>query len=125
MTIAEWRFSAQLAFYDPFIRWASFLALLVATVTSAYMLFRLVPEGLRSGVTVFHYTIYLGIDDVRNWVWVSVFPVGLYTVFIFNTVFALGLYRLDVLAARTLTGLATTIIIIASISSFFLVRINI
>lgn len=124
MTWSEWRFSAKLAWQDPFIRWMTVLSLLIFVATSFFVLWKLIPEGLRSGVLTMHYTIYLGIDDVRPWPWIFVVPGGLAAVLLVNSILSFGLFRSDALAARALTGLATAVLIIGAVSSFFLVLIN-
>lgn len=125
MTLAEWRFSAKMAWQDPFIRWVGVFSALATFGSSGFMLWKLIPEGVRSGVLTMHYTIYLGIDDVRYWPWVFVIPGGLCAVLLGNGVIACGLYRTDKVASRALMGLAAAIILIGSVSSFFLILINV
>jgi hypothetical protein len=124
MTFAEWRFSAQLAWQDSFIRWTTVVSLLAVFSASGFALMKLIPEGTRSGVLTMHYTIYLGIDDVRPWPWVFAIPGAFVTMLLANTGLSFGLFRTDVIAARALTGLAAAISIIAGVSVFFLVLIN-
>ena len=124
MTLAEWRFSALLAWQDAFIRWTTVLAATVTLAMSVFVLLKLIPEGVRSGTVTMHYSIYLGIDDVRSWPWLFEIPAGLMAVLLVNTAVSFGLYKSDVLAARTFAGIALSIISIASIGSFFLVLIN-
>lgn len=124
MTWDEWRFSAKLAWQDRCVKWLTIANASLLTVTSMFVLWRLIPEGARSGVLTYHYSIYLGIDDVRGWPWVFMLPGGGLLIFAFNTVVSLGLFRADVLAARSLSALATAILLVGSIGSFFLVLIN-
>ncbi len=120
----EWRFSATLAWRDLFVRYGTGFAALAAGASSGYMLWRLIPEGLRSGVLALHYTMYLGIDDVRPWPWVFALPAMVLGVLTVNAAVAAGMYRGDTLAARTLTALSCAIAIVWCVGSFFLVRIN-
>jgi len=124
MTWAEWRFSALLAWQDAFIRWTTIVAATVTLAMSVFVLWKLIPEGVRSGTVTMHYTIYLGIDDVRPWPWLFAIPGGLLSVFLVNSAVSFGLYRSDALAARALAGVAVSILTIAAIGSFFLVLIN-
>jgi len=124
MTVAEWRFSAQLAWQDRFIRWMTISNLVVVIATSTFVLWKLIPEGARSGVLTMHYTIYLGIDDVRAWPWIFMIPGGLLCVQLVNLALAYGFYRTDKLAARALISLAAAVALLSAVSSFFLVLIN-
>lgn len=124
MTLAEWRFSAKMAWQDTFIRWVTVLSALSTVTASTYMLWKLIPEGIRAGVLTLHYTIYLGIDDVRTWPWVFVIPGTMLVIFLTNSAIAFGLYRTDRVASRALVGLAAAVVLVGCISSFFLILIN-
>ena len=124
MRLDEWRFSAALAWRDPFMRWASACAAALVLVVTAFVLWRLVPEGVRSGVIVMHYSMYLGIDDVRAWPWLFAIPGGMIAILLVNALVAAGVYRADALAARVLVGLSCALAIIWAVGSYFLVRIN-
>ena len=92
---------------------------------SSYILWRLIPEGIRSGVLTLHYTIYLGIDEVRPWPWITLLPVIMLTVWLANFLVSLGVYRKDKLAAKTLVSVFTFTNIIWVICLFFIVIVNI
>lgn len=93
-------------------------------ITTIFFLKRLIPEGIRSGVLVFHYTVYLGIDDVRPWRWVFAYPAGMLGILILNTVCAFGLYRRDPTAANVLLGVSLALCIVWCVGTFFLLSIN-
>lgn len=72
-----------------------------------------------------HYTIYIGIDDVRSWQWLFFVPgVALATV-ITDFAIALGLFRRHPLASRTLAATSFVTAVVWAIGSFFLINVNI
>ena len=119
-----WRFSAHLAWQDAFVRWTTVVPGAVTVTWISYYLWRLIPEGLRSGVLVLHYNIYLGIDDVRAWPWIFLSPGIMLLILLTNTSIAFGLYRTDTLAARTLMVVSVVLVAIWIVSSFFLIHVN-
>ncbi len=125
MTLDEWRFSAKFAWQDWFIKWLLILNAVFIICISSYTLWRLIPEGLRSGMLTLHYTIYLGIDEVRPWPWIFILPLTMLFVWAVNFFTALGLYRKDKLAARTLVAVLTLINVVSIICLFFIVVVNI
>ena len=121
----DWKFSARLGWEDPWLRWISVSALVIVLAMGAFFLWRLLPEGWRSGVVTMHYNIYIGIDDVRTWQWLFFVPGTAFLFVLLDTVIALGLFRRHPLASRTLvaTGLMTAVV--WAIGSFFLINVNI
>lgn len=119
-----WRFSAKLAWQDRFVRYVGLGTLFLIMAWSAFLLVRLVPEGVRSGVIVMHYNIYLGVDDVRAWPWIIALPAVMFAVYVLNTAIAAGIFRADALAARTLVALALGVTIIWGIATFFITLVN-
>jgi hypothetical protein len=119
-----WRFSTKLAWQDRVIRWVLLATLVFFVGWSVFLLWRLIPEGTRSGVLILHYNIYLGIDDVRSWPWIFLFPGIMLGVLGLNTGFAVSLFRTDVLAARSLVILSAFLTAIWAIASFFLILVN-
>ena len=124
MTLDEWRFSARLAWQDRYVRWFTIANAALLLLSSSFLLWRLIPEGARSGVLTFHYNIYLGIDDVRSWSWIFAIPGGAAAVFLLNTSVSFGVFRNDALASRALVALATAVLVVGGVASFFLVLIN-
>ena len=125
MALTEFKLSARRAWQNPFIRWNLIADLVVVVSGGAFLLWRMVPEGLRSGVLVMHYNIFLGIDNVQSWWWIVLIPGSMLGVLLLNYLLAFYLFRLDALAAKTLAGLTSLLIIIWSVSSFFLMLVNI
>lgn len=125
MRLDDWRFSAKRAWQNRFMRWTTIVTGLVIVAASVFFLWRLIPEGLRSGILVMHYNVYLGIDNVQAWQWIMVFPAGMMAIYLINILTALGLYRPDELAAKTLVGFTAALTVLWCTSLFFLVLINI
>jgi len=88
------------------------------------ILSRLIPVGLRSGVLTLHYNVYLGIDEVRPWPWVFFSPAIMLGILLLNDVFALGLFRQDELAARTLFVITSALVLLWGVASFFTAAVN-
>lgn len=124
MTLDEWRFSARLAWQDRFIKWTALGCLFMLCAMTGFILWKLIPEVLQSHVVTLHYTVYLGVDDVRSWQWIFVLPAGLMGILAANTLCTLGLYRHDTLAAKTLSALSVAMTILWTVVSFFLVMVN-
>jgi hypothetical protein len=124
MRWAEWRFSARLAWQDPFIRWTTIVTALFIVGMGAFILWRLIPEGVRASVLTLHYNVYLGIDEVRPWQWIFVLPGGMAAILVVNTVFSFGFYRNHALAARAVCALAAMMALLWGIGSFFLILVN-
>lgn len=124
MTWEEWRFSARLAWQDPFIRWTSIATTFFCIGMSAFMLWRLIPEGARAGVLTLHYNIYLGIDEVGPWEWIFIFPGMMFAVLVLNTMFSCGCFRVHSLAARTIMLTTAMLAVLWGVGSFFLILVN-
>lgn len=124
MTWDEWRFSAKLAWQDQFIRWTLLATTVFVLAMSVFTLWRLIPEGLRAGVITMHYSIYLGIDDVRAWPWVFLFPGAMILVMSVNGFIALGTYRMHAIASRTVIAFSAITSALWGIGLFFIMLMN-
>ncbi len=124
MTWAEWRFSAKRAWQDPIVRWVNIVSVVLWAGVSAFLLLRVIPASARSGIVTMHYNIYLGVDDVRSWPWILAIPGVAAAAILSNAAIAFGSYRTDALAARTLTLLSLIFMVLVSVTSFFLILIN-
>lgn len=80
---------------------------------------------MRSGVVILHYTIYLGIDQVQAWPWIFLSPGIMFTIWVVNTLFALGCFANHELAAKACVAMTASIVVLWGVSSFFLVLVNI
>jgi hypothetical protein len=124
MRWAEWRFSAKLGWQNRFICWMTIANAFVILLMSLFVLWRLIPEGLRASVLTMHYNVYLGIDDVRDWQWIFLLPGAMTAVFAVNLLFALGIFRNHALAAKTLVAFTAALTVLWCVGSFFLVLVN-
>lgn len=124
LNIDEWKFSLDVAWDDPWYRWQSLGTALIAVVGVVLALWRLIPEGVRSGVLVFHYNVYVGIDSVQPWPWAIVVAV-LFLVILFIDLLISGfLFRHDRLASRVVLCMASIFTTIALVGTYFIVRVN-
>ena len=124
MTWEAWKFSAKLAWQDRYLRILGISTLVAFVVWTGFFSWRLIPEGMRSGVLVMHYNVYLGIDDVRPWPWIALSPSAFLALYTIDLVIAAGMYRSDAIAARALATIGSVTGILWGISSFFLILVN-
>lgn len=124
MTWEAWKFSAKLAWQDRYLRILGISTLVAFVVWTGFFAWRLIPEGMRSGVLVMHYNVYLGIDDVRPWPWIALSPSAFLALYTIDLVIAAGMYRSDAIAARALATIGSVTGILWGISSFFLILVN-
>lgn len=125
MNFDEWKFSFEVAWDDPWYRWQTIATVAAALVGSGFFLLRLIPEGLRSGLLVFHYNLYLGIDEVMSWKWIFVLPLVLLAVISADMIAAGRLFRKDRIMSRVMLCAATLFTILALIGGFFLITVNV
>lgn len=120
----EWKFSLDVAWDDPWYRWQSVVTGAVALVGSVFFLWRMIPEGLRSGLLVLHYNLYVGIDEVQPWPWVIALVVG-FLLLVLVDLFAAGfLFRRDRIASRVVLCAASAFTALALTGGFFLSLVN-
>lgn len=121
----EWRFSAKLAWQDRFVRWTTLGTALFHIGITAFVLWRIMPGMLRTGIVTYHYNIYLGVDDVRTWQWIIAPLATMFAVIVVNAFVGFGVYRQDRLAAKALLGLSIALSLLWATAFFFLVTINV
>ena len=95
MTFSAWLFSAKLAWGKPWMRWLSLIALIFPIIVGNLFLLQVVPSAQSQGNIVYHYNIYLGIDDVRAWWWAILLPLTWFVLTLIDVVIAYGVYRID------------------------------
>lgn len=94
--------SARLAWHRPWFRALTFVLVGFVLLTSIGYLVSLEPVVRESRTLVFHTNVYFGIDDVRSWPWMFLWPgVWLMTV-IAGVLSAFGVYQRDSLLAHSL-----------------------
>lgn len=124
MQWSDWRFSAKRAWQNRYIRWVALGNGLVIIAGTSFFLWRLIPIGMRNGMLVLHYNVYLGIDNVQPWPWIFAVPGTMLLIYLVNTLTALGLFRPDELAAKTLIAASGVLTIIWIVGSYFIMRVN-
>jgi hypothetical protein len=120
----EWRFSLDVAWDDPWYRWQATVTALVAVLGSAFFLWRMIPEGLQSGLLVLHYNLYVGIDEVQPWPWVFALPATMIVVVAIDLVASALLFRRDRIASRVLLCAATALTVVSLVGGWFLTIVN-
>ncbi len=124
MNWEEWKFSLEVAWDDPWYRWQTIATVAAVLGGSAFFLWRMVSVGVRTGLLVFHYNLYFGIDEVMPWTWIFALP-GALTVLVAIDLVASGhLFRKDRIVSRVLLCAATAFTIFALIGGFFLTTVN-
>lgn len=121
----EWKFSLEVAWDDPWYRWQTSLTAGAALAGSLYFLWRLIPEGVRSGLLVMHYNLYFGIDEVMPWYWITVFFAGWWLLLAIDLMAAGWLFRKDRIMSRVLVCVATVFTVLALLGGFYLTAVNI
>jgi hypothetical protein len=121
---AEWRLAYEIAWDDPWFKWQTIATCAIVMLAIAFYLVRLIPVGVRNSALVFHYNLYLGIDDVRPWPWVFAAPAYAIAAIGADIVASLIMYRHDRIASRVLLSAATVFSILAGIGAIFIILKN-
>lgn len=99
-----WSISARLAWHRPRFRAFTLLLLVGVTLVNLFFLVKTVPVVREATTAAIHYNVYLGIDDVRDWVWIFLWPaIWEATIFVGLGV-ALGVYQKDTLLSYGVLG---------------------
>jgi hypothetical protein len=122
--IEEWKFSLDVAWDDPWYRWQGIGTIALAVLGSVFFLWRMIPEGLQSGLLVLHYNLYVGIDEVQPWPWVLAMPAALLVIVGLDLLAAGFLFRRDRVASRVMLCTATLFTLLALGGGFFLTLVN-
>ncbi|HWR00070.1 MAG TPA: hypothetical protein VN397_04480 [Candidatus Methylomirabilis sp.] len=124
MNWEEYKFTFEVAWDDPWYRWQSIFTVACAVVGSGVFLWHMIPEGMRSGLLVFHYTLYFGIDEVLPWHRIFVLPSALLVTVVIDIVVAGNLFRKDRVASRVMLCAATLFTAFCLAGGFFLTIVN-
>lgn len=125
MTFESWLFSAKRAWQDPWVRGIAVLSSLCVLIASAWFSWQIV--GLRhapQGLLVLHYNVYFGIDALRAWGWMFVFPAVWILCTCIDLLWMFGVYREDLYQAWALLFLMIVWSIPWTMLLWHLVRIN-
>lgn len=120
----EWRFSLDVAWDDPWYRWQTVATAFASLLGSAFFLWRMIPEGLQSGLLVLHYNLYVGIDEVQPWPWVFALPAAFLVMIAVDLLASAFLFRRDRIASRVLLCTATGFCAVALTGAWFLTVVN-
>lgn len=117
--------SARLAWHRPTFRVLTILLILFVVLMDAVFLGRTIPVVRAASTVILHYNVYLGIDDVRWWGWVFLWP-GLWMGGSFaGLLAALGVYQRDALLAYGLVGWLIAWSVPWSMGLFYLMTLNV
>ncbi|MCK9360919.1 hypothetical protein M0Q28_01690 [Patescibacteria group bacterium] len=123
-TLDAWMLSARLAWGRPALRVASIAALSISIAVGLWFTAQVLPSAKANGTFAYHYNIYVGIDDLREWWWVFVLPGVWVGLTVADLLAAYGLYRTDDILARSLIILALLWSLPWSVALFYLTVIN-
>ncbi|MFA5129491.1 MAG: hypothetical protein WC477_01065 [Patescibacteria group bacterium] len=124
MRLEEWKFSFDLAWDDPWCKWQSIGTGIFMIAGLGYLLQRIIRVGLENSLVIFHYNIYLGIDEVQHWTFALAYAGILIAVVLLNILLSFFLFRYDKIASRTLLFAGTVFAIIFLIAANAIVAIN-
>lgn len=119
-----WIFSARRAWARPLIRWTTVASLVIIGAVSTVFLWQVIPARRQIGTFILHYNIYLGIDQVRPWSWVFLFPGVWIALALLDLLLAFGVYHHDPPFATSLVLLLLFISLPCSVGLYYLARIN-
>ena len=125
MKLDEWRFSFEIAWDDPWYRWQTIVTVVSAFAGSAWLLWKLIPEGLRSGLLVFHYNPYFGIDAVLPWYDAFSFVGIALAIILADAVLSFRLFRHDRIASRVLLCASTVFAALLLVAASMIVSVNV
>lgn len=96
-----WSLSARFAWQKPWFRVLSLLLLASVGLACAAFFVRILPV-IRGSTFVAHTNVYTGIDDIRSWGWVFMWP-GVWIVSVVaGVITAYGVFRRDTLLAQAI-----------------------
>ncbi len=124
MWFRAWAFSATRAWQRPFFRWSSIATVSYSLVASGYFLYQVLTHMRDGGNVILHYSVYLGVDDIRPWYWAFLWPALWIIGVMIDFVIAFGVYRVDPLCANALAVLAVAWSVPWSIALYHLSLIN-
>ncbi|MFZ6015170.1 MAG: hypothetical protein ACOYUZ_02325 [Patescibacteria group bacterium] len=125
MNLDEWRFNTRMAWDNPWLRWVSIATITLLIGVSLISGIKLFSATMPSGVVVTHYTVYLGIDQVKPVYWILAFIIVPILIISATILLGLSFYRNDHIAAYGLIILSLVSTITWSVLMYYLIKINI
>ena len=123
--MAEWGKGWLRARHDRIFLACFSSALLLWFLMSGWMLWKLIPEAKRSGLVIVHYTVYLGIDDVRSWPYVFQMAGVAFGIWLGNLLVAIRMSSRDELAGRAIAWMTFVMMVLWIVSQWYIVRVNV
>ena len=115
-----WR-EIRFFFKDPFVRYAGILCAVFIVGQILILAFGIKPKA---EPIFLHYTTYLGVDFVGAWYLVYGIPLGSLILSILNFGFAFALVRIDKVLSYLLPSWTLFLLLLLTIESFLLTRLN-
>ena len=125
MRFEDWKFSFDIAWDDAWCRWQSIGTILLTCVGIGVLLKKMISIGLQNNLLIFHYNLYLGIDEIQHWTMVFVYSGVLLAVVLVNIFWSFFLFRRDRIASRTLLFTATLFALLFLLGARAIVAINV
>ncbi|MDO8584029.1 MAG: hypothetical protein Q7R83_02510 [bacterium] len=125
MILDPWLYSAKRAWQNKLLRGASILAVVIVLVVSSWFLWKMIPARKHTGMVIFHYNIYLGVDQMRPWYWIFLLPAGWLLITLLDLILAFGFYYQDAPLANSLVFLSLLFTVPVTMAFFYLLRMNI
>lgn len=125
MRFEDWKFSFAIAWDDPWCRWQSIGTILFTCVGLGFLLQKMIPIGLQNTLLIFHYNLYLGIDEIQHWTMSFVYAGVLLGVILLNLLLSFFLFRRDRIASRTLLFAATIFALLFLLGARAIVAVNV
>lgn len=92
-------FSVKLAWKHVFLRWSVLFLFIIAGCVSSLFLLRVIPAARQEGVVVLHYSVYLGVDELRPWPWIFLLPAVFFFGLALDLMYALATFQRDAFLA--------------------------
>ena len=115
-----WR-AIRFFFKDPFVRYAGILCAVFIVGQILILAFGIKPKA---EPIFLHYTTYLGVDFVGAWYLVYGIPLGSLMLSILNFGVAFALVRIDKVLSYLLPAWTLFLLLLLTIESFLLIRLN-
>ena len=125
MRWSSWAFSAKLAWGRLFFKILTIFALVHGIASSVVFLVIVLPRRDGTGMMVFHYNVYQGVDQFHPWWWLLFLPGIWLLLTVIDIILAFGSYRDDPQLAWSLLGLACLCGIPWSMAFYYLALMNV
>jgi hypothetical protein len=125
MRFEEWKFSFAVAWDDTWCRWQSIGTVIFTCTAIVILLQKMIVVGMQNSLLIFHYNMYLGIDEVQHWSMAFLYAGLLLAVVCIDLLWSFFLFRRDRIASRMLLFAATIFAIIFLLGASAIVSVNV